>query len=166
MGVKLGHELYRWHAFADERVLLLALREEIVDAGATLVHTGIRADSLRMVIEVDDHALAERQRTVERYNRFADRGILPSHLWSSFQADLTDYRQLVGERNQRFEEWSGLVAAGQAAAERYDLLADSARRVAGRMGDPYFPIPVPAEAAQERGIGQPRAPVPADVKGG
>lgn len=158
LGAKLAQELYRWVAYSEERVLLLQLRDEVVDAGAEIIRTTLRADSLQHVIEADDRALRDGERAVERYGRFARGGALPGHLYEAYRAEVAAFRRDLAARNGRVEEWNALVDQRRELAARYDTLADSARAVAARMGDPYFPVPLPAEAALERGIAPPAAP--------
>jgi hypothetical protein len=156
LGAKLAHELYRWVAYAEERALLLELREQVVDAGAELIRATLSADSLHAIIQADDRALRSGERGVERYERFARDGALPGHLYDAYRADVSAYRQQVAQRNRRAEEWNALTARRRGAAERYDLLADSVRSIAARIGDPFFPVPLPAEAALEQGVEPPR----------
>ena len=62
----------------------------------------------------------------------------------------------VRRRNDKLGEWRAVVESNHAAADRYNLLADSMRSVAARMGDPYYAVPSPVELAVAHGI-RPRA---------
>ena len=50
------------------------------------------------------------------------------------------------------EEWREVVNNNHHYVDRYNLLADSMRSVAGRMGEPYYPIRTPAEIATSRRV--------------
>ncbi len=148
----LGQHLYRWHAHAEERAQLERMRERVVSAGVEVLRTQARADTLRRVIDGEDRALAEKRRLLERYNRYLENGGLPAHLYSLYVAELEVYNARVRERNERAREWEEGVARNREAARRYHQLADSIRDLAARIGDPYYRIPLPVEAAAERGV--------------
>jgi hypothetical protein len=150
--VKFVQGVYQWIAYADERTLLVQLREQTVDIGADVVRTAAQADTLRASIEQFDRRLDESRRTVERYGRFASQGMLPRHLYDSYRSDLAAYDAEVARRNEMFSAWKEIVRRNQDAVERYNALADSVRLIANQMGDPYYPVPLPAEAALERGL--------------
>jgi hypothetical protein len=152
IGAKAVHQTYRWFAFGAERAQLQEMRERVADAGVEVVRTAAKADTLHRQIKQMDHDLEARQRAVDRYNRYARDGTLGAHLYDSYRADLDGYNARVMERNARVEEWEGVIARNREAVNRYNLLADSIRAVAARIGDPYFPIPLPVEAAVERGL--------------
>lgn len=152
VGAKAVQQAYRWFAFGSERAQLEAMRERVADAGVDVVMTAAKADTLHRAIKQMDRDLETKQRAVHRYGRYAQDGALGAHLYDSYRADLAEYNALVTERNARLEEWKAVIAHNQAAVNRYNSLADSIRAVAGRIGDPYFPIPLPVEAAAERGL--------------
>jgi hypothetical protein len=77
-------------------------------------------------------------------------------VYQRYRADLTRYNRHVTERNARLADWQEIQARHNAAASRYTLLADSLNALATRMGDPYYAVPTPAEAAIERGIIKPQ----------
>ena len=73
-------------------------------------------------------------------------------MYARYREDLTRYNRHVGERNARLSAWQEVQARQNAAATRYTVLADSLHDLATRMGDPYYAVPTPAEAAIERGV--------------
>jgi hypothetical protein len=158
LALKLALEAYRWTAYSEERALLLELREEIVDAGAEIIRTSMTADSLRQLVDSDDREIEQERRVVERYSAFAYRGALPNHLYGSYRLDIDSYNRRLATRNRRADEWKEISRRNHAAVEQYNRLADSVRVIAERIGDPYFPVPLPAEAALERGLVPNRAP--------
>lgn len=148
----VGRELYRYVAYGDERRLLIALREQVVDAGASVTRTRQQSDSLRTLVEGADQELEREVRILRRYNRQARGGLLPPDVYERYARDRARYEEVLARRNGWFEEWRGVIGRNHTAVDRYNLLADSIRSVAGRIGDPYFPVPLPIEAAAERGI--------------
>lgn len=153
--INLARESFRWFAYGDERAQVQQLRGEVVDAGVRIVRTRSRADTLQREIEAEDRGLTERLKAVRRYDRFARGGALPAHLYTAYRRDLRDYNVLVAHRNARVREWKELMRSNREAVERYNLLADSIRAIATRIGDPFYPVPLPAEAATERGLANP-----------
>ena len=154
-GVKLSEEVYRWLAFGEERTLVKTLREQLVSAGAEIMVTRQASDSMRAVLHEEDARLAREQRELRRYDGFARDGALPSDLYARYRADLAEYNLHVTERNGRLRDWQEVLARNHTAVDRYNQLADSLRELATRMGDPYYAVPTPAEAAGERGLVKP-----------
>ncbi|CAN5535813.1 hypothetical protein BH24GEM3_BH24GEM3_09430 [soil metagenome] len=152
VAAQLGRALYRWFEFGEERAQLTALREQVVDAGVEVLRTQARADTLRGRIREEDEALETRRRTIERYSSYARNGGLSAQLYGAYRAELEQFNARVRERNRRADEWAEVVARNQEAVRRYNLLADSIRALAASIGDPYYPVPLPVEAAAERGI--------------
>lgn len=152
VGVKLGQEIYRWAAFGEERAQLVALRERVIDAGADVVRTGTLTDSLLREIEGADRLLAEQRRSVERYGRYARDGALPAHLYPAYREELNRFNRHVEQRNEQAAQWKEVVSRNHDAVRRYNALADSIRAVAARLGEEYYSVPLPAEAAIERGV--------------
>lgn len=160
---KVAQQVYRWYAFREERAQLGALRVELVDAGADLFRVQARLDTLHREIAREDSVLRVEERRVTRYDRYARDGQLTEGLYSVYRRDLDRYNEHVRGRNARFEAWRRTIGAESVAVARYNLLSDSVSRIAARMGDPYYPIPRPVEAAAERGIvhlDAPRGPAP------
>lgn len=152
VGFKVASELYRWHTFRPEREQILVLREQLIDAGADMVRTELRADTLQRALEQDDELLKRRQIGLHSYGRRARGGALPEALFHVYRTELRAYNRRVEQRNDRWTEWKQVRARNRAAVMRYNTLADSIRHVAQRMGEPYVSLPLPAEAAVERGL--------------
>lgn len=152
IALKLGQQLFRYYAYQDERAALTAMRGRLVDAGVEVVTSRARADSLRAEIESTDRKLREGRRTVNRYGRHAKDGALPGEVYGAYREDLLRYNEKVSERNKRLREYQEVVDRNHTATGRYNALSDSMAGLAARMGDAYYPIPKPVEAAAERGL--------------
>ncbi len=152
IALKLGQQIFRYYAYQEERMTLTAMRERLVDAGVEVVTTRVRADSLRAEIERTDRKLRDNRRAVNRYGRFAQGGALPNEVYGAYRQDLVRYNEMVTKRNQRLREYQQVVDRNHNATERYNFLSDSMTGLAARIGDPYYPIPKPVEAAAERGL--------------
>lgn len=152
VAVNVGRELYDWRAYAEERTQLVGVRSRLLDAGADVVRTRARLDTLRTVIEGEDRKLEQERRALRAYGRKADGGALPPHLYEAYRVDLERYNEHVARRNESFQEWEAVIARNHAAVDRYNALADTLRALAGVMGEPYYPVPSPIEAAEERGL--------------
>lgn len=157
--VQVIDHLYQWYAYQEERLELTQLREQLVDAGAEMIEAQLAADRLREELEDSDQRLDARRRGIEAYNRYARQGALPGHLYTSYRRDLDAFNAHIYERNQRLNDLNAAIVRRNSAAFRYNTLADSMKLVAERARDPYFPIPLPAEAATERGVASPAAMV-------
>lgn len=155
VGVKLSDEVYRWAVFGEERALVRTLRHDLVEAGAVIVATRVQSDSMREVMRAEDERLEEERRTLRRYDRMATGGTLPHPVYLRYKRDLDRYNEHVTARNARLRVWQEVLARNHTAVDRYNLLADSVRALALRMGDPYYAVPTPLEAAQERGLVKP-----------
>ena len=156
LGVKLSDSVYRWLAFGDERAQVKVLRGALVDAGAQYVRTRQEGDSMRAVLRAEDEQLEVEERRLRRYDSYASGGGLPPEVYEHYRDDLTRYNRHVTERNARLATWQEVQARHNAAASRYTVLADSLNALATRMGDPYYAVPTPAEAAIERGVIKPQ----------
>ena len=156
VGVKLSDSVYRWLRFGPEREQVKALSVRLVDAGAQMVRTRQESDSMRAVLHAADAVLEREQQALRRYDALAHDGALPPDVYERYRADLTRYNRHVTERNARLADWQEIQARHNAAASRYTVLADSLNALATRMGDPYYTVPTPAEAAIERGIIKPQ----------
>lgn len=154
VATKLSHEAYRWYAFAEERTRIDVLRSELGDAGVEIVRTQLAADSLRERIESIDVELEVARRQMAGLERHSVDGALPPDLYAVYERQLEGYNGRVGARNEEFEEWREIVARNHAAVRHYNELADSIRALASAMGEPYYPLPTPAEIAVERGAVQ------------
>jgi hypothetical protein len=149
---QVTRHLYDWHRHRDERVALVELRERVVDAGADLVKLQLEAKEIRAWLAAEDARLDGKRRAVESYGRYASGNTLPQHVFPFYQRDVDELNARIGIRNQKLEELRAAVARKQSATDRYNLLADSMRTLAVAAGDPYHSIPIPAEAAAQRGV--------------
>jgi hypothetical protein len=154
---KLGKELYDYWAHAEDRVRLVAVRGRLLDAGAEIMRTRAELDSLTRVLDREDGALERERRTLKAYEPEAPGSALPPHLYDAYRAHLDRYNKRVarynehlGRRNESFHAWQATLARNRAAVDRYNALADSLRAVAGVLGDPYYQVPTPLEAAAQR----------------
>ncbi|MGH7458632.1 MAG: hypothetical protein ACREKN_06025 [Longimicrobiaceae bacterium] len=150
--VQLGIHLVRWYAHAAERQELAGVRDAGVQAGAEVVRTMLRLDSLRLVIDSLDHGLAQRRRSVRAYERFVRADRLPARLHRAYRSDLASYNSLVGERNGVAGEWERTLEASRLSRESYQRLSERARTLAAAIGEPYFRLPTPMEAAVAKGV--------------
>ena len=155
VGVKLSEQLYQWAAFGEERAQLKELRGRLVVSGSAIMKTGAEADSIREEIRAEDTELESEQRAVRRYSGYATEGALPHELYVRYRDDLARYNLHVAERNAKLRDWQEVVERKHAAIDRYNGLADSIRGVAERMGEPYYAVPTPLEAAVESGMIKP-----------
>jgi len=156
LGVKLSDSVYRWLRFGPERAQVQVLRTRLVDAGAQYVRTRQEGDSMRAVLRAEDDQLEVEERSLRRYDEYASDGGLPPDVYQRYREDLTRYNRHVTERNVKLADWQEIQGRHNAAASRYTVLADSLNALATRMGDPYYAVPTPAEAAIERGIIKPQ----------
>lgn len=152
VGGKLGVQLFRWYAYAEERARLGAVTHRLEDSGFEVVRTQLTADSLREQIERADSQLYAARRGVSIYDKYAVGGSLPTHLYDTYRAELDEYNRHVGDRNRWFEEWKEVVARNHRAVESYNARVDTMRALAAEIGEPYISIPTPAEIASRRGL--------------
>jgi chromosome segregation ATPase len=150
VGVLVSQEVYRWAAFGEERRLVGELREELLDAGAALVRAQTEMDSLRGAIVDADARLEREQRALQEYNRHARHGRLPQHLYDAYRTDLAAYNDHVVERNARVSEMEAIRQREHVAVARYNALSERIHGLAVRLGQPYYSVPTPLEAAMER----------------
>lgn len=149
---KLGAQWVRWATSTDERARITALRERVVDAGVEVVRTEARADTLLREIEARDSVLERKWTKVDRFASLARNGTSSSGLYTRYRRELARYNEGVEARNLRFRAWREVRARRDAAWERYTRLADSIHGVAAEIGEPYYPVPLPIEAAAEQGL--------------
>jgi hypothetical protein len=139
--VQIAEGLVRWYIHREDRAHLMVLREELIDVGAEMIQAQLDADRLRERID-RSHASAPRYPL-----RLAGQdGAVRSH------ADSRAAAVRIRERNRQLDELNDLVVRRNSAAMRYHVLADSIRTIADRAREPYFAIPLPAEAAVQRGV--------------
>lgn len=155
VGIKLSDSVYRWLRFGPEREQVKMLRTHLVDAGALMVRTRQESDSMRTVLRADDAALEQEQAALRRYDAQAQDGALPPDVYERYRGELKRYNDHVVRRNAKLSVWQEILSRNHAAVGRYNVLSDSIRDLATRMGDPYYSVPTPAEAAIERGLLKP-----------
>ncbi len=146
-GIKIGQQLYRYYVFADERLEIVRLEDEVDYEGLGVISTQLRADTLRQEIDAADVWLRSARQTLDRTERELLRGPVSADVERAYRNDLTRYNERVNERNVLFQEWRATVESNHVHVERYNLLVDSIRRLATVMGEPYYPIMSPAEIA-------------------
>lgn len=154
---KLGEQLYRWVAYQDERAELRQLAAELDTVGLAVMKTQLSAESLRVTVQGIDEELDRERRVLAGMEERASRGRLSRAEYSRYRTRLRGYNRDVARRNAGFEEWKAVVDRNHAAVHRYNLLADSMRAVARRMGEPYYAVPTPAEVAVRHGLSPPAA---------
>jgi hypothetical protein len=150
VGVKMSEQLYGLVVFRDERSLARGLRARLVDSGAELVALRHRADSLKEAIEAEDDVLEREHRGVRSGRYSASRGLLTGDEYARYTADVDRYNRHVVERNGMLRELEAAHDRLLRASGRYNGLADSLHALAVRMRQPYYQVPTPLEAAEER----------------
>jgi hypothetical protein len=158
---QVAREGYRWFAFRDERVAIVRLRRQVVDAGAELTFEKGQLEELRKQVEHADSALNADVEVLRRYSLHAEGGLLPTPLYGRYVEDRKRYEQRLSERQFLFERWEQVQGRFHATVDRYGVLSDSIRGLATRIGDPYYHVPLPVEAAAERGLIRVDSGVPA-----
>jgi len=156
-GVKFAQQLYHYYAFSEERVELVRLQGLMETEGLGVIGTQLPADSLRLLIEAADEKLESVRGHLDRIERRLSLGASGVRDESTYRDELAGYDALVSARNASFLDWRAIVDSNHAHVDRYNLLADSIRRLATGIGEPYFPIPSPAEIAVRH---EAAAPVP------
>jgi hypothetical protein len=144
--------VFLWYSFREERVQLTQLREELVDEGADMIRAQLEAERIRGAIAAADSLLHQRRQEVDPQGQ---RARAATRSWTAYHAHaegIDAFNREVRRRNERLGELNAVVMRRNAAAARYYLLADSIRTLAVRAGEPYFSVPIPAQAAAERGI--------------
>jgi hypothetical protein len=153
----VGRETYRWFAYAEERQALVAMYPAIVEAGAEAVVTRGQTDSLRVRVDSLNRDLDRRGDALRGYSRIAVNGLLPPDVYQRYARDRREYERVLAVRDERYAAWRNSYDRNRAAVRRYSALADSMRIVALRMGDPYYHVPMPVEAAIIKGVVRPAA---------
>jgi hypothetical protein len=148
----VGREAYRWYAFRDERTAIVRLQTQVVDAGAEYALTREQLNVLTRRLTTADSALNRDVDVLRRYSMRADGGMLPPPLYRRYQEDRRVYEQHLAQRQVWFEQYERVQGRYHASGDRYSTLADSIRTLAARIGDPYYRVPLPVEAAAERGL--------------
>lgn len=149
---KIGTELYRWNASAEERMELQRLGAALEEAGLAVIRTQVEATKRLAEIRQMDRGLRLFRGSISAQERRAVRGRMPDGLYDDYLYSLDSYNGSVAARNRRIEEWREAIARNQSEVDRYNSLADSIRSIATALGEPYFPIPTPAEVAVRNGF--------------
>ena len=149
VGVKASEQLYGYVAYRDERTQVRTLRTELGGAATELVAVRARMDSLHQAIDAQDAELTRELAGLHRFQRQARHRRLPRGLYEEYMARLHEYNLHVESRNLVHREWQQLAGRRDDLAHRYDTLADSIQALAVRMGQPYYQVPGPLEAAAE-----------------
>lgn len=156
-GVQLSNEVYRFLRFGEEREVVRTLRPRLLESGALVMQTRMLSDSMRERIRDEDRRLEAEQRALRRYDRMAVDGALPHEVYQDYRRDLNRYNRHVTTRNALLREWQDILARNHASVDSYNTLADSIRAAAQRMGEPYYQVPSPVEAALARGLIKPES---------
>jgi hypothetical protein len=150
---RLAQQLYRWQAFKAERTEIVRLEVDLDSSALGIVATEMRAGTLRTAIEAADEGLASARSRLDNVERAAEVRGLDLSQEISYRDDLAAFNAEVRRRNELVREWRQILTSNHEHVDRYNLIADSIRAVALRMGEPYFPISTPAEIAAARGEG-------------
>lgn len=122
----------RWWRHAPERATLDRLWDRLLDTGVAVVRGQERLDSAEQALQRYDARL---------------------RAWGWFEpAGIVAYNRLVRERNAVAARVNALRQERQRLLLRYQTVQDSVQAVAARLGEPWFPVPLPAEAAARRGV--------------
>jgi hypothetical protein len=149
---KLGQELYRWYAFPEERAVLARLEHALEYEALGVILTQLRVDTLRAEIRARDEALGISRDDLDRFERDAAAGPISEGFARAYRVDLRAHNRRVAERNELLNELLGSVQVNQEHVSRFNVLADSVRLIAARLGEPYYSVPTPAELADRRGL--------------
>jgi hypothetical protein len=142
----------RWYIHREDRVHLVALREELIDVGAEMIAAQLETERLREHLEGSGRLLYGGDHASDAAGRRESR-VPPARITAHLHAAAgSDHGTRMLERNQHLTELNRVVGRRNAAAVRYYVLADSIRLIADRVQEPYFSIPLPVEAAVKRGI--------------
>lgn len=155
LSIEIGHGIYQWLAFGEERTQLRVLGGMAEAAGTEVVRSQLRVDSLRVRIQTMDHALGEARVAFDEYGRRSTSDYaLRAGLYSAYRSEVTEYNRQVAVRNAWFGRWQQAVDENRSAVSRYNRLADEIRSIALRMGEYHYNVPSPVEAAVRSGLGK------------
>jgi hypothetical protein len=115
-----------------------------------VIGTQLRADSLRRRIDETDRRLRTARDGLSLVGGASAPGTIAEDQLLEYGDGLAAYSELVDGRNDLFREWRRTVDENHAHVDRYNVLADSIRRLADTMGEPYYPILTPAEIMVRR----------------
>ena len=155
VGVKLSEQLYRYVAFRDERAQVAVLRDRLLDAGAALEVARGEHRAAREALEAQDELLEQERRGLMRLQRAVESGPVSEAQYAGYRTALETYNHHVVDRNGRYQSYQDIRDRWVGSVESYTSLADSVRQIAARMGEPYYSVPTPLEAAVARGVIKP-----------
>jgi hypothetical protein len=155
IGVKVSEQLYRFVAFRDEREQVRVLRDRLLDAGARLEMAGARRGQARDALAAEDERLETERRHLMRLQHALEAGQVSQAQYDRYRTALETYNGHVVARNGRYQEYQAIRDRWVNSVESYASLADSLREIATRMGEPYYAVPSPLEAAVARGVIKP-----------
>jgi hypothetical protein len=155
--IKLGQQFYRWVAFEEERERISALSSELEEAGLGVIASQLRSDSIRSVVGSIDEDLAVSRERLDVFERQLSARSISAGVERDYRRELTTHNLTVEHRNDLLSEWMEVIEMNHQQVARYNALVDSIRALASEMGEPYYPIPSPAEIASRNGIPAPGA---------
>jgi hypothetical protein len=155
VGVKMSEQLYRFVAFRDEREQVRVLRDRLLDAGASLELARAERGHARDALEAEDGRLEVERHRLMRLQHGLEDGDVSQAEYDRYRAALEGYNGHVMERNGHYQRYQEIRDHWIASVEGYASLADSMRDIATRMGEPYYAVPTPLEAAVARGVIKP-----------
>jgi hypothetical protein len=155
VGVKVSEQLYRFVAFRDEREQVKVLRDRLLDAGARLELARGERGRARDALEAEDDRLEAERRRLMLLQGTLEGGQVTAAQYERYRIALETYNRHVVARNGRYQQYQEIRDRWAVSVESYASLADSIREVAARMGEPYYTVPTPLEAAMARGVIKP-----------
>ena len=147
VGLKASEQLYGVVAFGDERREVRRLLGQLAAVGGEMVAVSAQMDSLRERLAGDDAVLEGELASLQRYYRQSRHNRIPLEIYPDYMAELTRYNLHVESCNALQRRWQELRAQRESLAVRYGGAADSIQALAVRMGEPFYQVPTPAEAA-------------------
>ena len=148
--LKLSQQLYRFVVEHDERIEIARMEGEIEEAGYGAIATQLQADSLREVIDSMDAEIELLRVELDEVERRLESGEGSNIIELSYRQRIDAYNRRVRERNELYGRWRTVADSNSTYVERYDALFDSIRAAAAALGEPYYPIPTPAEIMARR----------------
>lgn len=152
VGVKLSEQLYRFVAFRDERAQARVLQERLLDAGARVELARTEDRRMRTLLAEDDERLERERARLMRLQSGLEHEPASMAEYEQYRAALEAYNRHVVARNGRNREHQAFRERLLASVEEYVALGDSIRAVAAAMGEHYYSVPTPLEAAVARGV--------------
>jgi len=104
------------------------------------------------VLQQEDAGLEEERRQLMRLQHGLEAGPVSAEQYDEYRQALETYNHHVVSRNGRVQQYQTVRERYATNWERHAALADSVREIAARMGEPYYSVPTPLEAARARGV--------------